>query len=246
MRRAPVARRRSRGHSRPHARAYDERDRSGDGAELERGEGDGLAGAPPPLTWAGVEPTVFAPRGGVAWLAVERAASIPLAAQLMVVSNPMPTARTSTRRRQYVACEIVAGRGRAPRGGSAFDRRLWSISVTMEDSHRMSLKARRKKASSAHALPPPSRPRSRGRPSGARAHGERARTRRRCRHAAATAAGHLSHALQLSPAGIRAPGRRSPVEGADRLVVELELKPKTLRVSRCIGHIGTATLPAWS
>jgi len=150
--------------------------RSGDGAELERGEGDGLAGAPPPLTWAGVEPTVFAPRGGVAWLAVERAASIPLAAQLMVVSNPMPTARTSTRRRQYVACEIVAGRGRAPRGGSAFDRRLWSISVTMEDSHRMSLKARRKKASSAHALPPPSRPRSRGRPSGARAHGERART----------------------------------------------------------------------
>ncbi|HEV8276756.1 MAG TPA: hypothetical protein VGQ26_13815, partial [Streptosporangiaceae bacterium] len=104
--------------------------RSGDGAELERGEGDGLAGAPSPLTWAGVEPTVFAPPGGVAWLAVEREASIPLAAQLMVVSNPMPTARTSTRRRQYVACEIVAGRGRAPRGGSAFARRFWSISVT--------------------------------------------------------------------------------------------------------------------
>ena len=41
-------------------------------------------------------------------------------------------------------------------------------------------------------------------------------------------------------------GPAQPVEGADRLVVELELKPKTLRVSRCIGHIGTATLPAWS
>jgi hypothetical protein len=55
-----------------------------------------------------------------------------------------------------VACEVVAGRGRAPRGGSAFARRFWSISVTMEDSHRMSSKARRKKASSAHA--PGSRP----------------------------------------------------------------------------------------
>src|SRR5262249_21983195 len=133
-----------------------------DGVRLDDGvgldDGDGLTGAPSTLTRAGAEGSALVPPGWAAWLAVERAASSPLAAQLMVGSNPMPTAGRIPRRRQYVAGETLVGRGRAPRGGSAFGRRFWSIELTMEDSHRKSLKARRKVApstpASAGPLPP--------------------------------------------------------------------------------------------
>jgi hypothetical protein len=127
----------------------------------------------------------------------------------MVVSSPMPTARTSTRRRQYVAREIVAGRGRAPRGGPASARRFWSIPVTMEDSRRMSSKARRKKASSAsapHGLAYGPRE-TIGRPviRRARVHLPTAPAR------AATAAGAFIPRPSIQPAGIRLPGGAAPL-----------------------------------
>jgi hypothetical protein len=70
----------------------------GDGAGLERGGGDGRVDARSARACAGVEPVVTAEL--VACTAVERAASSPFAAQLAVASNPMPMARTVTRRRQ--------------------------------------------------------------------------------------------------------------------------------------------------
>jgi hypothetical protein len=135
----------------------------------------------------------------------------------------MPTARTSTRRRQYVACEIVAGRGRAPPGGSAFARRFWSIPVTMEDSHRMSLKARRKKASSAHAS---SRvPRRRGRGTAGHTTGESARL-----PTVPAPGGNGGWSIYPTPFNSArrhsAAGRHGPRRVTVRLVVELALKPK--------------------
>ena len=70
----------------------------GTGLMLEVGEGEGTEGVR--STCAGVEPAASVPPVWPAWSAVERAASIPFAAQLRAVSTPMPTARTSTRRRQ--------------------------------------------------------------------------------------------------------------------------------------------------
>jgi hypothetical protein len=70
----------------------------GTGLLLGLGEGDGPEGVR--STCAGVEPAASVRPVWPAWSAVERAASIPFAAQLRAVSSPMPTARTSTRRRQ--------------------------------------------------------------------------------------------------------------------------------------------------
>jgi hypothetical protein len=94
------------------------RDRAG----LERGEREGRADARPPWTCPGAEPADFVTAGRAACAAVERAASIPFAVQLTVASNPIPTARTVTRRRQYVAGETLAGGRRGPRGGPALPR----------------------------------------------------------------------------------------------------------------------------
>jgi hypothetical protein len=71
----------------------------GDGAGLERG-GDGRVDARSARACAGVEPADVVTAEPVACTAVERAASRPFAAQLTVASNPMPMARTVTRRRQ--------------------------------------------------------------------------------------------------------------------------------------------------
>jgi hypothetical protein len=95
-----------------------------EGTEPSRGEGEGAGSAWPPLSRAGAEPAALAPPGGAAWSADERAASIPLTVQQRVVSNPMPTAKTDTRRRQYVAGEILVGRVRALPAGAALFRRL--------------------------------------------------------------------------------------------------------------------------
>ena len=72
----------------------------GDGAGLERGGGDGRVDARSARACAGVEPADVVTAEPVACTAVERAASSPFAAQLTVASNPMPMARTVTRRRQ--------------------------------------------------------------------------------------------------------------------------------------------------
>jgi hypothetical protein len=90
-----------------------------DGAGLERGGGEGRADA---RACPGAGLADFVTAGLAACNAVERAASIPFAAQLMVASSPMPTARTVTRRRQYVAGEILAGGRRGPRGGPGLPR----------------------------------------------------------------------------------------------------------------------------
>jgi hypothetical protein len=94
----------------------------GDARESGRGDGDVLAGVVSRLTGTMVGPAVAAPPDGWVWSAVERAASIPFAAHPRLVSNPMPTARTVTRRRQYVACEGLGGGVRAPRRASGLPR----------------------------------------------------------------------------------------------------------------------------
>jgi hypothetical protein len=106
--------------------------RRGDGCESGRAEGDDVAGedvevedaagAVSRLTCAATELAAVVPPDGWPWSAVERAASIPLAAHPMLVSSPMPTARTITRRRQYVACEGLGGWARTPRRGSGLPR----------------------------------------------------------------------------------------------------------------------------
>jgi hypothetical protein len=95
-----------------------------DDAGLERGEGVGRAEARARCTCPGVEPADFVTAERAACAAVGRAASIPFAAQLTVASNPIPAARTATRRRQYVAGETLAGWRRAPRGWPALPRGL--------------------------------------------------------------------------------------------------------------------------
>lgn len=99
----------------------------GDGRESGRAEGDDLAGgdvagAVSRLMCAATELATVVPPDGWPWSAVERAASTPLAAHPMLVSSPMPTARTTTRRRQYVACEGLGDWGRMPRRGSGLPR----------------------------------------------------------------------------------------------------------------------------
>jgi len=94
----------------------------GDGAGLGRCEGVGLADARTLWICPGAERADFVTAGRPACAAVERAASRPFAAQLTVASNPIPTARTVTRRRQYVAGDTRAGGRRGPRGGPVLPR----------------------------------------------------------------------------------------------------------------------------
>lgn len=74
--------------------------RCGEGTGFSRGEDEGAESARPLLTWATAEPAALVPPGEPARPAGERAASIPFTAQLRAVSNPMPTVKTKTRRRQ--------------------------------------------------------------------------------------------------------------------------------------------------
>ena len=103
--------------------------RCGDGTGSSRGEGEGAGSAGPLVTCAPAEPAALVPPGEAARSADERAASMPFTVQLRAVSNPMPTVKTATRRRQYVAGEVPADRVRAPRGGSAVLTGSWPISV---------------------------------------------------------------------------------------------------------------------
>jgi hypothetical protein len=80
------------------------------------GEGEGVGPAPSLGACAGMETAVLGPPGGEAWPADELAVSIPFTIQPRALSSPMPMARTTTRRRQYVAGDTGA-RGRVPRGG---------------------------------------------------------------------------------------------------------------------------------
>lgn len=79
-------------------------------AELELGEGEGdLAAGVLLMCAVGVGSAGPAPPAEVGWPAVELALSIPFTAQLRPVSSPAATPRTVIRRRQYVACETLAG-----------------------------------------------------------------------------------------------------------------------------------------
>jgi hypothetical protein len=103
--------------------------RCGEGAGFGRGEDEDAGSAPPLLACAAAEAAPLVPPAEAAWSADERAASNAFTVQLRAVSNPMPTAKTVTRRRQYVVGEIAAGRVRALRGESALSRRFWPIPV---------------------------------------------------------------------------------------------------------------------
>jgi hypothetical protein len=81
------------------------------------------------LACAGPEPAAPVPPAEAARSADERPVSIPFTVQLMAVSNPMATAKTKTRRRQYVVGEIPADRVRALGGESALPGGFWPISV---------------------------------------------------------------------------------------------------------------------
>ena len=94
--------------------------RCGEGTDPGRGEAGDARSAPPPLACATAEPAALVPPGE---------ASNPFTVQLRTVSNPMPTAKTVTRRRQYVVGEIPADRVRALRGESALTRGFWPIPV---------------------------------------------------------------------------------------------------------------------
>jgi hypothetical protein len=103
--------------------------RRGEGGGSGREEDEGAGSARALLTCAAAEPAALVPPGEAAWPADEGAASITFTVQLRAVSNPMPTVKTRTRRRQYVMGEILADRVRAPRGGSALLAGSWPISV---------------------------------------------------------------------------------------------------------------------
>jgi hypothetical protein len=95
----------------------------GEGTGRSRGVAEDAGSARLPLTCAAAGPAAPVPS------ADERPVSIPFTVQLRAVSNPMPAAKTNTRRRQYVVGEIPAGRVRAPRGESAPSRGFWPIFV---------------------------------------------------------------------------------------------------------------------
>jgi hypothetical protein len=103
--------------------------RCGEGTGFGRGEDEDAGSARPLLTCAAAEPAALVPPGEAVWPADERAASTPFTVQLRAVSNPMPTVKTKTRRRQYVVGETLAGRVRALRGESALPRGSWPIPV---------------------------------------------------------------------------------------------------------------------
>jgi hypothetical protein len=72
----------------------------GEGSGFGRAEDEGAGSARLLLPCAAAEPADLAPPEEAAWPADERAASIAFTVQLRAVSNPMPTAKTKTRRRQ--------------------------------------------------------------------------------------------------------------------------------------------------
>ena len=101
----------------------------GEGTGFGRGEDEEAGCTRPLLTCAAAEPAPLVPPGEAARSAAERAASSPFTVQLRAVSNPMPTVKTKTRRRQYVVGEILAGRVRPPRGAPALPTGSWPIPV---------------------------------------------------------------------------------------------------------------------
>ncbi len=103
--------------------------RCGECTGFGRGEDEGAGSARPLLTCAAAEPAALVPLAEAAWPADERAASTPFTVQLRAVSNPMPTVKTKTRRRQYVVGETLAVRVRALRGESALPPGSWPIPV---------------------------------------------------------------------------------------------------------------------
>jgi hypothetical protein len=103
--------------------------RCGEDTGLGRGEDEGAGSARPLLACAVAEPAPLVSPGEAAWSVDERAASTPFTVQLRAVSNPMPTVKTTTRRRQYVMGEILVGRVRAPRGERAPPAGSWPIPV---------------------------------------------------------------------------------------------------------------------
>ena len=100
-----------------------------EGTAAGRGEAEDAGSAVPPLACAAAEPAALVPPAEAVRSADERPASIPFTVQLRAVSSPMPTAKTATRRRQYVMGEIPADRVRAPWGESALPRGFWPIFV---------------------------------------------------------------------------------------------------------------------
>ena len=103
--------------------------RRGEDTGSGRGEDEDAGSARPLLACAVAGRAPLASPAEVAWSADERAASIPFTVQLRAVSNPMPTVKTRTRRRQYVMGEILVGRVRAPRGERAPPAGSWPIPV---------------------------------------------------------------------------------------------------------------------
>ena len=59
----------------------------------------------------------------------EKRCGLLITVQLRAVSNPMPTVKTKTRRRQYVVGETLADRVRALPGESPLPRGSWPIPV---------------------------------------------------------------------------------------------------------------------
>lgn len=114
-----------------------------EGTDAGRAEAEDAGSAGPLPARAAAEPAAPARPAEAARSADERPVSIPFTVQLRAVSNPMPTAKTKTRRRQYVVGEIPAGRVRAPRGESALPRGFWPISVKYARRPRIQPKARR-------------------------------------------------------------------------------------------------------
>ena len=100
-----------------------------EGTDVGRAEAEDAGSAGPLLARAAAGAAAPVRPAGAARSADERPVSIPFTVQLRAVSSPMPTAKTRTRRRQYVVGEIPAGRVRAPRGESALPRGFWPISV---------------------------------------------------------------------------------------------------------------------
>jgi hypothetical protein len=114
-----------------------------EGADAGRAEAGDAGSEGPLLACAAAEPAAPVPPAEAARSADERPVSIPFTVQLRAVSNPTPTAKTRTRRRQYVVGEIPADRVRAPRGESALPRGFWPISVKYARPSRIWPKARR-------------------------------------------------------------------------------------------------------
>jgi hypothetical protein len=114
-----------------------------EGTDVGRAGAEDAGSEGPLLACAAAEPAAPVLPAGAARSADERPVSIPFTVQLRAVSNPTPTAKTKTRRRQYVVGEIPADRVRALRGESALPRGFWPISVKYARRLRIQPKARR-------------------------------------------------------------------------------------------------------